>query len=61
MKAKTLDTPTQDINAENVLAAITMAVNAAVTAHRKAGNPVADWRDGKVVLMRPEDFKTAAE
>ena len=24
--------------------------------HKKAGNPVAEWRDGKVVLIKPEDI-----
>jgi len=24
--------------------------------HKKAGNPVAAWRDGKVILIKPEDI-----
>ena len=40
------------------------AINAAILDHKAAGNPIATWRDGKVVLVQPEDIvletKTAA-
>jgi isoaspartyl peptidase/L-asparaginase-like protein (Ntn-hydrolase superfamily) len=36
--------------------ALKQAVQQALLQHKKAGNPVAAWRDGKVVLIRPEDI-----
>ena len=30
------------------------AVAAAIEDHRRAGNPVAQWRDGRVVLVHPD-------
>lgn len=36
--------------------ALKQAVQAALLQHKKAGNPVAAWRDGKVVLIKPEDI-----
>jgi len=37
-------------------AAIRKAVREAVLAHARAGNPVATWRDGKVVWIQPEEI-----
>ena len=36
--------------------ALGMAVSAALEQHKRAGNPVAEWRDGKVVWVAPEDI-----
>ena len=36
--------------------ALKKAVQQALLQHKKAGNPVAAWRDGKVVLIEPEDI-----
>ncbi len=36
--------------------ALRNAVQQALLQHKKAGNPVAEWRDGKVVLIKPEDI-----
>ena len=36
--------------------ALRKAVQQALLQHKKAGNPVAAWRDGKVVLIQPEDI-----
>ena len=36
--------------------AVRKAVRAAVEDHKQAGNPVAGWRDGKVVLVPPEEI-----
>lgn len=33
------------------------AVRAALREHKQAGNPVATWRDGKVVLLPPEQIE----
>jgi len=32
------------------------AVRHALLDHKRAGNPVASWKDGKVVLIQPEDI-----
>ena len=32
------------------------AVRQALRQHKRAGNPVAAWRDGKVVWVHPEDI-----
>ncbi len=32
------------------------AVRAALLQHKRAGNPVAEWRGGKVVWVQPEDI-----
>ena len=39
-----------------ILDAITRAVREAVEQHRRAGNPIAIWRDGKVVWLQPEEI-----
>ena len=33
------------------------AVRTALRDHKRAGNPVAGWRDGKVVLVPPEQIE----
>lgn len=33
------------------------AVRAALREHKHAGNPIAAWRDGKVVLLPPEQIE----
>lgn len=33
------------------------AVRAAVLVHKRAGNPVATWKDGKVVIVPPEEIE----
>ena len=37
------------------------AVIQAVQTHKQAGNPIAIWRDGKVVWLRPEEIPDAPE
>ena len=32
------------------------AVHHALLIHKRAGNPVAAWKDGRVVLLRPEQI-----
>lgn len=43
--------------ADNALitAAIQKAVREAVLRHARAGNPVADWQNGRVVWVSPEE------
>ena len=33
------------------------AVEEAVRDHKRAGNPIAEWRDGRVVLIPPEQIE----
>ena len=44
-------TPENDRRLEQ---ALRRAVRAALLAHKRAGNPVASWEDGHVVLLPPE-------
>jgi hypothetical protein len=39
--------------------ALVRAVRAALLRHKQAGNPVAVWRDDRVVWIEPEDIPTA--
>jgi hypothetical protein len=41
---------------ELITAAINRAVRQAVLEHALAGNPVATWKDGKVVWIQPEEI-----
>lgn len=45
------DRYSQDINK-----AVERAVREALLKHKQAGNPVAVWRDGKVVILQPEEI-----
>lgn len=36
--------------------ALRKAVQQALLQHKKAGNPVAEWRDGKIVWIQPDDI-----
>jgi hypothetical protein len=42
-------------------AALVRAVRNALLHHKRAGNPVADWRDGRVVWLAPEDIPVESE
>ena len=39
-----------------ILKAMTGAVREALLRHKRLGNPVAVWRDGRVVWLRPEEI-----
>ncbi|HLZ69590.1 MAG TPA: hypothetical protein VKV26_06715 [Dehalococcoidia bacterium] len=39
-----------------ILKAMDEAVRAAILDHKRAGNPIAVWRDGQVVWIAPEDI-----
>jgi hypothetical protein len=41
--------------------ALVRAVRDALLRHKQAGNPVAEWRDGKIVWIAPEDIPIAAK
>ncbi|MFQ5693095.1 MAG: hypothetical protein ACE5IM_08645 [Nitrospinota bacterium] len=42
-------------------AALARAVQDALRLHKLAGNPIAEWRDGKVVWVPPEDIPVEQE
>jgi len=41
--------------------AVRMGVRIALIRHKKLGNPVVAWRDGKVVWIPPEDIQVDDE
>lgn len=41
---------------EKITKALSMAVKEALLQHKRAGNPVASWKDGKIVWIQPEDI-----
>jgi hypothetical protein len=51
-------TPENDRRLEQ---ALRRAVRAALLAHKRAGNPVASWEDGHVVLIPPEEIRVDDE
>lgn len=51
---KTIDELFRD--GKEIDTALRNAVQQALLQHKKAGNSVAEWRDGKVVLIKPEDI-----
>lgn len=60
------ETSEKDINkifAEGILIdqALNKAVREAVLQHKRAGNPVAVWRDGKTVWLKPEEITETTE
>lgn len=44
-----------------MLRALRLAVRDALHRHKLAGNPVAVWRDGRVVWIQPEDIPEPAD
>lgn len=42
---------------EEINRAYERAVREALLMHKRAGNPVAVWRDGKVVLLQPDEIE----
>jgi hypothetical protein len=41
--------------------ALRAAVSAALVRHKRAGNPVVVWRNGKVIRLRPEEIPEPPE
>ena len=41
---------------ERILEAMKQAVRDAQIRHKRLGNPIAIWRDGRVVWIQPEDI-----
>jgi hypothetical protein len=44
------------IDGKEIDSALQQAVREALIRHKKLGNPVAVWRDGKVVIVPPEEI-----
>jgi hypothetical protein len=42
---------------DQIVAAAGRAIREAVSDHKRAGNPIAEWRDGRVVLVPPEQIE----
>ncbi|HEX7955718.1 MAG TPA: hypothetical protein VF508_02180 [Pyrinomonadaceae bacterium] len=45
------------IRGEPAVAALRRAVRAALLEHKRAGNPVAAWKDGEVVIIPAEEIR----
>ena len=45
------------VSAKRIVAVANRAVRKALREHKLAGNPVAVWRDGKVVVLQPEEIE----
>jgi hypothetical protein len=43
-------------NAKEIEAVFRLAVNDALRMHKRLGNPIAAWQDGKVVIIPPEEI-----
>jgi hypothetical protein len=43
-------------NADAIEAAMNEAIREALLDHQRAGNPVAEWRNGQVVWILPEEI-----
>lgn len=42
---------------DRIVEAIGDTVQAAIRDHKRAGNPIAEWRDGRVVVVPPEEIE----
>jgi hypothetical protein len=41
---------------EKITKALAKGVRDALIKHKQAGNPIVVWRDGKIVLIKPEEI-----
>jgi len=44
-------------HAEEIEVILRRAVRHALLMHKRAGNPIASWKDGKVVIIPPEEIQ----
>jgi hypothetical protein len=55
-----VESRTQEINlaeqAEDIERVLQRAVNHALLMHKRLGNPIATWEDGRVVIIPPEEI-----
>jgi hypothetical protein len=64
MSERTKPTLTSDFFAENakdIEKVLRCAANHALLVHKRLGNPIATWIDGKVVIIPPEEIVVLAE
>jgi hypothetical protein len=55
-------TPAERVyDTDRMLRAMRRAVREALQDHKRAGNPVAVWQDGRVVWVQPEDIPDFTE
>lgn len=47
--------------AKDIEAVLRQAVNHALRMHKRLGNPIAVWADGKVVIVPPEEIVVSPE
>ena len=45
------------VQGEPVVAALRRAARSALLEHKRAGNPVASWKDGRVVIIPAEEIQ----
>lgn len=48
-------------HAKDIETALRLAVNHALMMHKRLGNPIAVWKDGKVVIIPPEEIVISPE
>lgn len=48
-------------DSERVREIIQKAINIALLKHKQAGNPVCEWKNGKVVWIKPENISINKE
>jgi hypothetical protein len=62
MSAESHPTPLDRVeDVPRILQAMREAVREALLRHKKLGNPIAVWRDGRVVWLSPEEIPTDEE
>lgn len=47
--------------AEAIERVLQRAVNQALLMHKRLGNPIATWKDGKVVIIPPEEIIVSSD
>jgi hypothetical protein len=53
---RVLPHPDQPWTAQDIEDAVNRAVTAALKRHKERGESVVQWRDGKIVIVKPEDI-----
>jgi ABC-type proline/glycine betaine transport system ATPase subunit len=48
-------------HAKDIEKVLRRAVNHALLMHKRLGNPIAIWKDGKVVIVPPEEIVISSE
>jgi hypothetical protein len=64
MSDQTTPTLTNDYVAEHardIEKILQRAVNHALLMHKRLGNPIATWKDGKVVIVPPEEIVLSSD